>query len=51
MCDSSIILQDGLVSGQPLWALVFYCMRCGDMEDAMKVLTDSKYALHIITCN
>lgn len=28
-------LEDGAVDGQPLWAMVFYCLRCGDMEDAL----------------
>lgn len=30
-------VQDGQVDGQPLWALIFYCLRCGDIEDAMQV--------------
>uniref|UniRef100_A0A1X7VWE9 Nuclear pore protein n=1 Tax=Amphimedon queenslandica TaxID=400682 RepID=A0A1X7VWE9_AMPQE len=31
-------LEDELVDGQPLWAIVFYCMRCGDLEAARSVL-------------
>ena len=34
--------QDGLVQGQPLWALVFYCMRCGDLEAALSALSESQ---------
>lgn len=33
--------EDGTVSEQPLWALVFYCMRCGDLKDALKVITEA----------
>ena len=28
-------LEDGTVDGQPIWAMVFYCLRCGDLEDAL----------------
>lgn len=28
-------LEDGSVDGQPVWAMIFYCLRCGDMEDAL----------------
>jgi nuclear pore complex protein Nup93 len=32
-------LEDGLSDdGQPLWAVVFYCMRCGDLQAAADVL-------------
>ena len=31
--------EDGLVDGQPMWAMVFYCLRCGDMEDALDAVT------------
>ena len=32
-----VYVQDGQVDGQPLWALIFYCLRCGDFEDALQV--------------
>ncbi|KAK2708495.1 hypothetical protein QYM36_014191 [Artemia franciscana] len=28
-------LEDGLVDGQPVWAIVYYCLRCGDLEAAL----------------
>ncbi len=30
-------LEDGSVDGQPIWAMIFYCLRCGDMEAALHV--------------
>ena len=36
------VFQDGLVQDQPLWALVFYCMRCGDLEAALSALSESQ---------
>jgi hypothetical protein len=30
-------LDDGLVEGVPVWALIFYCLRCGDLEAAAQV--------------
>ena len=24
-----------LIDDQPVWAMIFYCLRCGDMEDAL----------------
>jgi len=27
-------LDDGLVDGVPVWALIYYCLRCGDMSAA-----------------
>lgn len=31
--------QDGSVEGQPVWPLVFYCLRCGDLESALTTLS------------
>jgi len=31
-------LEDETVDGQPIWALVFYCMRCGSMDYALDAL-------------
>jgi nuclear pore complex protein Nup93 len=31
-------LDDGLVDGVPIWALIYYCLRCGDLEAAGQVL-------------
>ncbi len=32
-------LEDECVGGQPVWALVFYCVRCGSLEDALEAIT------------
>ncbi|XP_063234645.1 nuclear pore complex protein Nup93-like isoform X2 [Bacillus rossius redtenbacheri] len=33
---SSVLgLEDGLVDGLPVWPVVFYCLRCGDVEAAL----------------
>lgn len=34
--NNSIGLQDGLVDGRPLWPMVYYCLRCGDIESAIR---------------
>lgn len=31
-------LQDGFVDGKPLWPLVYYSLRCGDIQSALKFL-------------
>ena len=28
------------MNGQPVWGIVFYCMRCGDLEAARSALND-----------
>ncbi|CAH1270686.1 NUP93 [Branchiostoma lanceolatum] len=30
-------LEDGEVDGHPVWAMVYYCLRCGDLEAAAEV--------------
>ena len=35
--------QDGQLDGQPIWALVYYCLRCGDMEAAKQVIDKVRY--------
>jgi len=35
------LLEDGHLEGVPVWALVFYCIRCGDLEAAFGVLTEA----------
>lgn len=34
--------QDGTVDGHPVWAMVYYCIRCGDLEAAMQVVTTAQ---------
>ncbi|KAJ6638477.1 Nuclear pore complex protein Nup93-1 [Pseudolycoriella hygida] len=36
--NSFIGLQDGFVDGKPLWPLVYYSLRCGDIQSALKFL-------------
>jgi nuclear pore complex protein Nup93 len=35
--ESSNILgtEDGLVDSQPVWALIYFCLRCGDNKAAL----------------
>lgn len=37
--------EDGLLDGQPVWALVFYCLRCGDMRAAQQVIDKVSHQL------
>ncbi|EDS25850.1 nuclear pore complex protein Nup93 [Culex quinquefasciatus] len=36
--SSFIGLQDGHVDGKPLWPMVYYCLRCGDIASALKCM-------------
>ncbi|XP_062501933.1 nuclear pore complex protein Nup93-like isoform X2 [Corticium candelabrum] len=36
-------LEDGDVDGQPVWPLIYYCLRCGDLTAAMQVATQARY--------
>uniref|UniRef100_A0A8C6XJV9 Nuclear pore complex protein Nup93 n=1 Tax=Naja naja TaxID=35670 RepID=A0A8C6XJV9_NAJNA len=38
-------LQDGEVEGHPVWAIIYYCMRCGDLMAAMKVVNLAQHQL------
>ncbi|KAI1235460.1 hypothetical protein IHE44_0002324 [Lamprotornis superbus] len=38
-------LQDGEVEGHPVWALIYYCMRCGDLTAAMHVVKRAQHQL------
>uniref|UniRef100_A0A8B9FVS5 Nuclear pore complex protein Nup93 n=1 Tax=Amazona collaria TaxID=241587 RepID=A0A8B9FVS5_9PSIT len=38
-------LQDGEVEGRPVWALIYYCMRCGDLTAAMHVVKRAQHQL------
>lgn len=33
---SSLGLQDGLVEGKPVWPMVYYALRCGDIQSALR---------------
>lgn len=43
-------LEDGSVAGQPLWALVFYCMRCGNLQDALSALRNAQSCAEFAAC-
>ena len=32
-------LDDGLVEGVPVWPMIFYCLRCGDVSAALQAAT------------
>ena len=38
--------QDGNIDGTPIWALIYYCMRCGDPEAALEAV---KYVPYVST--
>lgn len=35
-------LEDGHVDDHPVWSMIYYCMRCGDLEAAMQVITKAR---------
>lgn len=40
-------LQDGLIEGKPLWPMVYYSLRCGNLQSALKCLQQTGYLLFI----
>uniref|UniRef100_A0A3B3WFR2 Nuclear pore complex protein Nup93 n=1 Tax=Poecilia mexicana TaxID=48701 RepID=A0A3B3WFR2_9TELE len=36
---------DGEVEGQPVWAIIYYCLRCGDLNAAMTVVSRAQHQL------
>ena len=38
-------LDDGLVEGVPVWPMIFYCLRCGDISAALDAATKAGPAL------
>lgn len=36
--NTIIGLQDGHIDGKPLWPLVYYSLRCGDISSAIRYL-------------
>uniref|UniRef100_W5MME6 Nuclear pore complex protein Nup93 n=1 Tax=Lepisosteus oculatus TaxID=7918 RepID=W5MME6_LEPOC len=38
-------MQDGEVEGHPVWALIYYCLRCGDLSAAMQVVNRAQHQL------
>lgn len=41
-------LQDGLVDDRPIWPMVYYCLRSGDLAAALHCLKQAGYTLFII---
>lgn len=31
-------LQDASIEGKPLWPMVYFCLRCGDMQSALRCM-------------
>ncbi|CAL8292801.1 unnamed protein product, partial [Boreogadus saida] len=38
-------MQDGEVEGHPVWAVIYYCLRCGDLNAAMQVVNRAQHQL------
>ncbi|KAM4619080.1 LOW QUALITY PROTEIN: nuclear pore complex protein Nup93 [Polymixia lowei] len=38
-------MQDGEVEGHPVWAVIYYCLRCGDLNAAMQVVNRVQHQL------
>uniref|UniRef100_A0AAY4EN79 Nuclear pore complex protein Nup93 n=1 Tax=Denticeps clupeoides TaxID=299321 RepID=A0AAY4EN79_9TELE len=38
-------MQDGEVEGHSVWALIYYCLRCGDLSAAMQVVNRAQHQL------
>ncbi|MEQ2267718.1 hypothetical protein XENORESO_009587, partial [Xenotaenia resolanae] len=38
-------MQDGEIEGQPVWAVIYYCLRCGDLNAAMQVVNRAQHQL------
>lgn len=42
---NTIGLQDGHIDGKPLWPMVYYSLRCGSIQSALKCLQQTGYIL------
>ena len=40
---NSFGLQDVTIEGKPLWPMVYYCLRCGDLQSALKCMQMGGY--------
>uniref|UniRef100_A0A667Y6X4 Nuclear pore complex protein Nup93 n=1 Tax=Myripristis murdjan TaxID=586833 RepID=A0A667Y6X4_9TELE len=38
-------MQDGEIEGHPVWAVIYYCLRCGDLSAAMQVVNRVQHQL------
>lgn len=41
----SVLCQDGEIEGHPVWAVIYYCLRCGDLNAAMQVVNRVQHQL------
>lgn len=39
------VQQDGEIEGHPVWAVIYYCLRCGDLNAAMQVVNRVQHQL------
>ncbi|CAI9720298.1 pore complex Nup93-like [Octopus vulgaris] len=37
--------EDGLLDGHPVWAVIYYCLRCGDLDAVQEVVNKSSQQL------
>ena len=37
--------DDGEVDGFPLWAMIFYCLRCGDLEATLMLVQQHEHVI------
>lgn len=42
---SVCVQQDGEIEGHPVWAVIYYCLRCGDLNAAMQVVNRVQHQL------
>lgn len=40
-----VLCQDGEIEGHPVWAVIYYCLRCGDLNAAMQVVNRVQHQL------
>ncbi|CAE1139746.1 NUP93 [Acanthosepion pharaonis] len=37
--------EDGLLEGQPIWSMIYYCLRCGDLNAVQEVISKASQQL------
>ncbi|VDL19915.1 unnamed protein product [Hymenolepis diminuta] len=38
--DEFMDCEDGIVDGKPVWPMIYYCLRCGALSDAVSIASD-----------
>ncbi|XP_076352512.1 nuclear pore complex protein Nup93-like [Tachypleus tridentatus] len=41
-------LEDGLVEGHPVWPVIYYCIRCGDLNAALRAVKTTSSTLGVL---